>query len=701
MKKVLDSASMFIIYALAALFPLTLTPFTTEYYETAKFFFLIFTVLSLLALWTIRLLTHGKLSLSKTPIDIFLMLFLGVAIISTILSQSRNTAIFGLVPKMHGSLIYISGVILLYFLVIFNVKTLKQITTVTNLMIASGILLSFLTLLTYFKLVPGTPLVGSLTNTSIYIAMLLPLTLRLLFTKPTFGFLINLIFASTLILLGNLASWVAASFALLTTVYFYRQAISKILPFLVVLLVTGAILTALNYSPNLAGKTPLGKFATAVREAELPFNISWKISAGAFRDAPLIGTGPSTYLYDFTGYKPVEINRTNFWNVKFNNAADYFLQTLAELGGLGTAFLLAISIIFILFWLKDPKTGLASAGVTFIVLMALSPLSILTQTAGFMILALAFASREKQEEYELSFSPNGGGYYHPLIPTFIFLPLLVLILAGAYFTAKLAIGEYYHRQALNSVSQNNALNVYNNLVKAEKANPYIDLYRTDLAQTNFALANAIALQKGSTEASPGGSLTDADRNNIKQLISQSISEGRTSVAISPRSANNWEILATIYRQISGVATNGLQFSLDSYGKAIQLDPLNPQLRLAVGGVYYQLKNYDMAVRFFDDAVSLKPDYSNALYNLAIALRDKGAYKDGVLVTEKLVAQLQGNTSSSDYQLASELLADLKTRAPSDAKPSTEPSSALEGEELPKVLDLPSPENIATPPAVKK
>ena len=103
-------------------------------------------------------------------------------------------------------------------------------------------------------------------------------------------------------------------------------------------------------------------------------------------------------------------------------------------------------------------------------------------------------------------------------------------------------------------------------------------------------------------------------------------EGRFGVGIAPRSAANWEVLASIYKQISGVSQNALQFSLDAYGRAIQLDPLNPLLRLSVGGVYYQLKNYDLAVRFFDDAVSLKPDYSNALYNLAIALRDKGSYK---------------------------------------------------------------------------
>jgi hypothetical protein len=215
-----------------------------------------------------------------------------------------------------------------------------------------------------------------------------------------------------------------------------------------------------------------------------------------------------------------------------------------------------------LFALKE-KTALAISGATFFLISALSPSNILIFTTGFIILALAFASRQKQENYEISFAPTENATFHPLIPTLIFLPVLAAIIAGSYFTVKLAVGEYYHRQAINSTAKD-ALTVYNNLIKAEQANPYADVYRVDLAQTSFAIANAIASQKGPTEASPAGSLTDQDKTNIQQFLQQSIAEGRNAVALSPKSSANWEILANIYRQISGVAQNAQQFSLDAY-----------------------------------------------------------------------------------------------------------------------------------------
>ena len=301
-----------------------------------------------------------------------------------------------------------------------------------------------------------------------------------------------------------------------------------------------------------------------------------------------------------------------------------------------------------------------------------------------------------------------------VLPIIIFVLLLIGLGYGGWNGINLVRADYMHRQALNSASTK-GLDTYKYLVESEKLAPYIDLYRIDLAQTNFALANSIAVNKGPSEASPEGSLTDNDKQNIQTLLSQSIQEGRAAVTLNPRNSANWEILGSIYRNISGVAENGLQFSLDSYGRAIQQDPLNPLLRLSVGGVYYSIKNYDLAVRFFTDTVNLKPDYANGWYNLSVALRDKGDLQGAQAAAERVLSILQTNPDSTDYKTAAKLLEDLKAKALADSKESAQAGSegssltspaaggtgALQGKNLPNVLDLPKPENIATPPAVKR
>jgi len=295
------------------------------------------------------------------------------------------------------------------------------------------------------------------------------------------------------------------------------------------------------------------------------------------------------------------------------------------------------------------------------------------------------------------------------LPGVLLTIALALVLSAGFFGGKFVLADYYHRLALDAVAENQGIVAYNNLVAAEKLNPYNDLYRTDLAQTNFALANAIASAKAPTEASPGGSLTDQDKQNIQVLLQQSITEARTAVALSPKSAINWEILAMLYRQISGVAQNALVFSLDAYGRAIFQDPLNPNLRVNVGGVYYAVKNYDMAIRFFTDSINLKPDFANGYYNLSVALRDKGDLTNAQVLAEKLLTLV--DKSSPDYKTVSDYLSDLKSRITSGSTakepaiqqpPASKETEALQQKELPKVVNVGNPpEKIATPEAIKK
>src|SRR5207248_3187360 len=81
-------------------------------------------------------------------------------------------------------------------------------------------------------------------------------------------------------------------------------------------------------------------------------------SASAFRDAPFLGTGPSSYLFNFTSYKPIEFNSYNFWSFTFDSAYNEFLQVLGTLGILGTLALVMFSIV-VLFnsWRNIPSNS--------------------------------------------------------------------------------------------------------------------------------------------------------------------------------------------------------------------------------------------------------------------------------------------------------------------------------------------------------
>ncbi|KKQ66714.1 MAG: hypothetical protein US86_C0004G0032 [Candidatus Daviesbacteria bacterium GW2011_GWA2_38_24] len=712
--------------------PLLFTDLLTEFFEIPKVAFIIGSSLVLLTLWALSWVVKGKVLITRTPLDIPLLLLLVIVIVSAIFSPLQHIAIFGNLPRVHGSAASIVAYILIYFIASSHLRTQTQVKTIVYALLASAAGSSLITLLAYFGLflpfnfaknLAFTP-AGSSFSASGLAALLLPITLL-----SSFGFsrflnkylstLLTTLFALTIVLVGSTATFVTMIAALGLVFLTAKKDIlkKKSLPLFVIPFIVSLTVLVLSFVPPMVKiKNPLfEKRSTSPREIQLSFTTSWKVAVSAFRDYPFVGSGPNTYLFNFTSYRPVEHNNTKFWNLRFENAHNEFLQTLATLGGLGLLSLIFLSAVVIAFaWRTLVKNETpVSAPLAISALLAILMLTLHVSTpvimlVSFTIFALLMASQKETggKVEEISLGIRASKLYDSnlivgdILPIILFIPAVALVVIAFWNLSTAVLADYHHRKALNAASSR-GLDTYNSLIKAAKFNPRADLYRTDLAQTNFALANAIAASKVN-QADGTNSLTDQDKQNIQQLLSQAINEGKIAVALNPNSAQNWEILGSIYRQISGVAQNATQFALDSYGRAIQKDPFNPVLRLNVGGIYYSLKNYDLAIRFFTDAVTLKPDYANGYYNLAVALRDKGDTKNAILVAEKVVSLLK--PENPDYQAASNFLNELKSQAATGSTttaPAAKEESALQKKSLPKVLDLPKKNDIATPAAVKK
>jgi len=689
-----DEAINFILLAVVGLTPLLFFDKTTEFFEIPKLIFLALFTLVLLGLWIFSWILKGKVVINKTPLDIPLLLLLAVVIISTFLSPTKNIAIYGNFPRIHGSAVAWVTYILLYFVTVSNLKSLDKIKTFLYVFYSSAGLVSALSLLSFFHIyipvsfaqIVNFTTTGSSFSTIAMVLMLLPLPLISLshpnkYMPVGFAMVLSLLFGITIALTGSLPIYVILAIAVLFCFLAAKpQKNNKTFPlFLIPLAVTALVLIA-AYVP-FKGNALSQMENNFPKELQLPFVSSWKVSASAFREPPFVGTGPSSYLFDFTGYKPAEYNALTFWNIAFDTAYNEFLQILGTLGGIGLfAFSLFCIVAIVTGWRSAAMTGhdalqdssnviipsLALGSIISVLLLAAHVSTLVSFVSTLFVLAAFMMSqkniREKVLELSIGISASTADNkkfdLFPIIIFIIFLAFFGMVVYNSYFVIA---ADYYHRQALAQANNNGTL-TYQYLQKAETLNPQNDSYRVDMAQTNFALANALAIQKGPSSANPQGTLTDQDKQTIQTLLSQSINEGRAAVALNPLASRNWEVLALIYRNISGVANNALAFSLDAYGRAIQRDPLNPGLRINFGGIYAVAKNYDLAIRFYTDAINLKPDYANAYFNLALALQAKGDLPDlqnALLVAQQAMVLLQTNPNGNDYKVAAQLVDALK------------------------------------------
>ena len=226
------------------------------------------------------------------------------------------------------------------------------------------------------------------------------------------------------------------------------------------------------------------------------------------------------------------------------------------------------------------------------------------------------------------------------------LPWGFLIIVGVFsfmigiVSIRFLASDYLFQKSLVAAGKNDAQNTYKLQTDAIRMFPQRDGYHRIFSQINLSIANNLA------QSIPQGTTPTAEQQQtIYQLIQQSINSGRNATTISPQNSVNWQNLSSIYRALIGFGQNADQFALLSNQQAIALDKNNPQQYIAYGGIFYQLGQWDNAIRQFTIAATLKPDFANAYYNLGHALEEKGEL-ESALTQYQTVRQLVANDKNS-------------------------------------------------------
>ena len=256
---------------------------------------------------------------------------------------------------------------------------------------------------------------------------------------------------------------------------------------------------------------------------------------------------------------------------------------------------------------------------------------------------------------------------------YVLLEMVIIFLAIVgiigYFSIPYVTSDLTFQKSLLAAAQNNGSLTYQLQAQAISNFQYRDGFYRVFSQTNLALANTLASQQ-----SAGSTPSQTTQQNITTLIQQSINAARGAVTVAPQTYLNWQNLSSVYRGLIGFGQNAESFAIATAQQAIALDPNNPQEYIALGGIYYQMGQWDNAQSQFQIAVSLKPDYANSHYNLGHALEQKGDLQNA-LVQYQAVRTLVANDKTSLDQIDKEI-AVLQGKAQAAVSPSTNENQTL-------------------------
>lgn len=660
-----ENISLVIVGVLFVLFPLLFLSTTTDAFVLPKQLLLILMTSVALLFFAVRTLADGKLKLRTSPFDLPVALFIVVAFVSAVLSVNRYDALIAFAPLFFVGL--------LYFVIVNTAKSEKQLLFLLGALTLGAALSAVITISSFFNvyLLPfdyaktqAFTTFGSLLDQALYLAIVLPIA-----GYFGYGYINSMSSKQQAAVASNPFSTNIESPA-------ERKESKKYLGIFAVAFIFIAVALSLTVFMLFTSQKPLIlPFETGLQTAMSA------ISQGAnniFKSL-LLGSGFGTYLNDFTQFKPAQYNANpTLWAFTFFRANSFVMELLATTGLLGLA-----SFGFIIFKVVKQRT--------FFLPLILAVLAALTLPLSFTLLALFFillalfavvcihnnpSKFGEAEMYLVAFkkgllavtpendkvsqSPSERKF-SKLLPIVFTLVVLVILGLPLYFVTRFALSDFIFQRSLVAAAQNNGVQTYELQAASINTFPYRDIYYRSFSQTNIALANALAVNAQQQNASPSAET----QQNILTLIQQSINAGRTAITISPMTSFNWNNLSSIYRSLIGFGENADQFTVLTLNQAISLDPNNPQQYIDLGGVYYQLGQYDNAIRQFQIAINLKQDYANAYYNMGHALEEKGEYAQA-LSAYNIVKQLVAGNEENIKKITADI-ENLNKRAKGEQK----------------------------------
>lgn len=643
------------LYLAIFLIPLFFLPFGQNVLDYPKQTLLLFLVFLSLISWLVKQISQERIVLRGNKL-LYLALFsiLILFVLSTIFSLWPTASFWGWPLSITDSFLTFLSFLVLAFLFANVFQNEKELFSGVFLFIVSGAIAGLFVLLQLygvfilpfdFSQISSFNTIGSVYSAVIFLAVLLPLSLVLASKTKKYKAVFWLIF---LILLGEVVlidfnnAWIVLLLGILTiTIFSLANFREKIrigwLSLLMVILVLSIFFLFFPLRFSGFPVLPLQISPSSVSEFE--------ILKGVFGEGiknTTLGTGPGTFIFDYSKYHSPLLNLTPFWGTRFSSGSSEFLDwfiTKGILGGIALFFFLGLIIYFAIKGLtkrEDPfgiKLGFSASVIAIIGAGFLSPFSFSLWLTFWIILGGLLFYNSKEWKVNLN-SPSLRIGFSIFILAITIFGLVLLVFQGQKYFA-----EINYSKGIEFSQRGNIDQAIDYIQRATSLNPSVDIYWRDLAQLYLSKANLIS-QDQKLEAEQKGQLVHQAIANGVQSLNQSINTSLFNVA-------NWNVRGFFYRSLIGVPGSG-EIALESYRKAIELEPASPFAYGEMGRVYILMAQdfkekqmeegkqeaLSLAVRNLEKAIELKSDYASAHYLLAVAYDQQGKEDEAILRLEE-------------------------------------------------------------------
>lgn len=612
-KKVIN----FCLYLLVVLVPILFMSLTSEPREFNKQALLFFTVVLMLLAWVIRILTTRNVSWVKTSLDYILLAYMAVYLVSSLISIDKVSSFLGYYGRFTGSFVSVLVFVILYFLIVNNVRSERVVKRVVDcLTISTGIVLvySLLQLLGWYILPFASTHsrsfnpIGSLAGLAIFAAFSLIFFQWLIlkpehnnsrysrFKAPVLVFL-SLVALAVLLVINAFTAWLVLALGMVAFLALSLTLTSTDTPqqsFLwkpMLVLVIAVLFVSFQFLPSVLNPRNLINVNLPV-EIQLSNATTWNLVGNSMAKSAkqaVFGAGPGTTGIAFGSIKPTDLNKTIVWSLNFDRASSEIANLGIETGILGLVVFELFCLLFLIYGLffllkKTAHSGWFYALGFFMLWLVLyiTHFFYFFNTTFYFLFWLSLAVfmaithwSQSGEVDESSLSSLSSSPRSALSWMFASLLVLAVLLVGTFFEAAVVGGEAAYAAGVVQLNQAKPdfAKAANDFGRAIQLNPYRDVYY-------LAYAQNLIFQASEEAAKP-----KPNTQQIQSWMADTINAGQAATSISPEKTSNWSALAQFYTNIRPLVSGTDKFILDSWNQAIVRDPKNPSLYIQLAQAY--------------------------------------------------------------------------------------------------------------------
>lgn len=359
----------------------------------------------------------------------------------------------------------------------------------------------------------------------------------------------------------------------------------------------------------------------------------------------LFGEGPGNFVSAFSKYRPAIFSQGLLWQLRFRQAGNQWLEVLATLGWPGALALTALIIAScLLVFLQGSLLAVFLCILLASVYLCFSP-------AWWLLFFALLASTIKKGESK-DFTLKKSPYTRSLF-SLGFIVGVVFAIFVVSFLGRLYLADYY-----------------------AKKGDFQQALRYNNRQAEYFLAQADnLLSRALNSARAGG-----DRAEVSGILGGAINYSKLAFDKYPNNVAVCERRAWIFEQARGLVQGANEWAVKTYKRCLTLEPNNPffyqQLGVALvragdveagrealqkaidlrwqmsvaqyelGRIYYNEDDLARAAAHFIASIRIDPNYSNALYSLALLHERQGREEEALALFRRV---LELNPESEDVK----------------------------------------------------